>query len=148
MRTGELCRRDVVTALATTSITDLSKLMRKNHVGSVVVTGNDGDRKPVGIVTDRDLVVEVLAMGLDPATLTASDIMTTAPAVSRQGDDALWALKIMRDRGVRRLPVVDEHGDLTGILAFDDLMQHVGTTLGDIAQMIGTERNVEGWRRA
>jgi CBS domain-containing protein len=122
--------------------------MRNQHVGSVVVTGNGSKSKPVGIVTDRDLVVEVLAMGLDARTMTAGDVMTTSPVVSRQGDDVLWALKIMRDRGVRRLPVVDEHGDLAGILAFDDLMQHVGTTLGDIAQMIGTERNLEGWRRA
>jgi CBS domain-containing protein len=146
MKTSELCRRDVVTASAGTTLTELSRMMRTNHVGSVVVTGT-GERKPLGIVTDRDIVVEVLAMGLDPGTVTAGDIMTTAPAISRQGDDALWALKIMRDRGVRRLPVVDDKGDLAGILAFDDLMQHVGTTLGDIAQVIGAERVVEGWRR-
>ena len=56
-------------------------------------------------------------------------------------------LKTMRDRGVRRMPVVDASGDLAGIIAFDDVMQHVGTTLSDIAQVIGTERVVEGWRR-
>lgn len=148
MKTSELCTRDVVTATAATSLTELSKLMRKNHVGSVVVTGDGGGRKPLGIVTDRDIVVEVLAMGLNPGTVTAGDIMTIAPAVSRQEDDALWALKIMRDRGVRRLPVVDDKGDLAGMLAFDDLMQHVGTTLGDIAQVIGSARVVESWRRA
>jgi len=90
----------------------------------------------------------VLALGLDPATLTAGDIMTISTAVTRQGDDALWALKTMRDRGVRRLPVVDEQGDLAGIIAFDDVMQYVGTTLGDIAQVIGTERDVESRHRA
>ena len=73
--------------------------------------------------------------------------MTSSPVVAQPGDDALWALKTMRDRGVRRLPVVDAQGDLAGILAFDDLVQHIGTTLGDIAQVIGTERCVEGWRR-
>jgi len=56
-------------------------------------------------------------------------------------------LKTMRDRGVRRMPVVDAKGDLAGIIAFDDVMQHVGTTLADIAQLIGTERVVESWRR-
>jgi CBS domain-containing protein len=147
MRIADLCRRDVVTATAKTPLAELAQLMRKNHVGSVVVTGAAGERKPLGIVTDRDIVVEVLAMGLDPGAMTAGDIMTSSPAVSRPEDDALWALKIMRDRGVRRLPVVDSHGDLAGILAFDDLMQHVGTTLGDIAQVIGTERVVESWRR-
>jgi CBS domain-containing protein len=148
MNIGELCRRDVVTATAATSLTELSQLMRTNHVGSVVVTGAAGERKPLGIVTDRDIVVEVLAMGLNPAAVTAGDIMSTSPAVSRAGDDVLWALKVMRDRGVRRLPVVDDKGDLAGMLAFDDLMQHVGTTLGDIAHVIGTERLVEAWRRA
>ena len=147
MNIGDLCRRDVITATTTTSLTELSQLMRTNHVGSVVVTGAAGERKPLGIVTDRDIVVEVLAMGLNPAAVTAGDIMSTSPAVSRAGDDVLWALKVMRDRGVRRLPVVDDKGDLAGMLAFDDLMQHVGTTLGDIAQVIGTERSIESWRR-
>lgn len=147
MKIGELCKRPVVTATAAAPLTELSKLMRTNHVGSVVVTGGGG-RKPVGIVTDRDIVVEAIAMGLDPAAVTAGDIMTTSPAVSGQEDDALWALKIMRDRGIRRLPVVDENGEIAGMLAFDDLMQHFGTTLGDIAQLIGTERSVESTRRA
>ena len=146
MKAIELCSRKVTTAPATAPVATLSKLMRSDHVGSVVVTG-EGSRKPMGIVTDRDIVMEVVAMGLDPATLTAGDIMTASPAVASAGDDALWALKIMRDRGVRRLPVVDEKGELAGLLAFDDVMQHVGTTLGDIAQVIGTERNIESWRR-
>ena len=146
MKAIELCSRKVTTAPTTAPVATLSKLMRSDHVGSVVVTA-DGSRKPMGIVTDRDIVMEVVAMGLDPATLTAGDIMTTSPAVASAGDDALWALKIMRDRGVRRLPVVDEKGELAGLLAFDDVMQHVGTTLGDIAQVIGTERNIESWRR-
>jgi CBS domain-containing protein len=148
MRIADLCRRDVVTCTAATSLIELARTMRKSHVGSVVVVGGGGERKPLGIVTDRDIVIEVLAMGLNPFAVTAGDIMTTSPAVARPGDDALWALKIMRDRGVRRLPVVDEQGQLAGMLAFDDLMQHVASSLEDISQVIGTERVVEGWRRA
>jgi CBS domain-containing protein len=148
MKAIDLCTRNVTTAPATAPVATLSKLMRTHHVGSVVVTGNGVAGKPMGIVTDRDIVMEVVAMGLDPATLTAGDIMTASPAVALAGDDALWALKIMRDRGVRRLPVVDEKGDLAGLLAFDDVMEHVGTTLGDIAQVIGTERSIESFRRA
>jgi len=148
MKVIDLCSRNVTTAPATAPVATVSKLMRTRHVGSVVVTGDGGPGKPTGIVTDRDIVMEVVAMGLDPATLTAGDIMTPSPAVAHAGDDALWALKIMRDRGVRRLPVLDEKGELAGLLAFDDLMEHVGTTLGDIAQVIGTERSVEAWRRA
>jgi CBS domain-containing protein len=146
MKAIDLCTRKVTTAHATALVDAVSKLMRTHHVGSVVVTGA-GTGKPVGIVTDRDIVMEVVAMGLDPATLTAGDIMTASPAVARAGDDALWALKIMRDRGVRRLPVIDDQGELAGLLAFDDVVQYLGTTLGDIAQLIGTERSIEPARR-
>ena len=146
MNASELCRKDVVAVAATATLTSVAKAMREAHVGSVVVLGPEG-RKPVGIVTDRDIVLEVVAMGLDPATLTGGEVMTTSPAVVQPGDDALWALKTMRDRGVRRLPVVDAQGELAGILAFDDLLQHVGTAISDVVQVIGTERTVESWRR-
>jgi CBS domain-containing protein len=145
MKAIDLCTRKVTTAPASAPVAALAKMMRVDHVGSVVVTA---DGKPVGIVTDRDIVVEVVATGLDPSTLTAGEIMSTSPAVANAGDDALWGLKIMRDRGVRRLPVVGEDGALAGILAFDDLMEYVGNTLGDIAQVVGTERSIEAWRRA
>ena len=148
MRTEDLCRHEVVTASPATSLSELSKLMRSHHVGSVVVLAEGAGRKPAGVVTDRDIVIEVVAMGLDPKTVTAGEVMSSSPVVSKQNDDALWALKVMRERGVRRLPVVDDQGALTGILSFDDLMQHFGTTLGDIAQVIGTERVVELTRRA
>ena len=147
MKASEICRKDVVAVPASATLAAVSKMMRKDHVGSVVVTA-EGGRKPVGIVTDRDIVIEVVAQGLDPTTLTAGDVMTGSPAVARPDDDVLWTLKTMRDRGVRRLPVVDAAGDLAGILAFDDLMQHLGSTLSDIAQVIGTERQVELVRRA
>jgi CBS domain-containing protein len=148
MKAVDICRKPAVTVTAGTSLIEVARLMRSRHIGSVVVTDNDGGRKPVGIVTDRDIVIEVTAMGLDANVMTAGDIMTQSPAVSEPGDDALWALKIMRDRGVRRLPVVDANGEVEGLLAFDDLVQHLGNTLGDVAQVIGTERTVEGVRRA
>jgi CBS domain-containing protein len=137
----------VVTSPEDTSVADIAKLMRRQHVGSVVVT-RGGGRQPAGIVTDRDIVVEVLAMGLDPSTLKAADIMTAAPILATQDEDVLWALKVMRDRGVRRLPVVDAAGEVAGMLALDDLMQHLGNSLGDVVQLIGTERSVEAARRA
>jgi len=145
MKTSELCKKEVLTVAPTATLTDVSKMMRKGHVGSVVVTTG---AKPMGIITDRDIVVEVVAMGLDPASVTAGEVMSASPAVAGQEDDVLWALKTMRDRGVRRLPVVDERGDLAGIIAFDDVLQHVGTALADIAHVIGTERLVESFHRA
>ena len=147
MRTADLCSQRVITARPDMPLAEVSRLMRREHVGSIVVVDEALPRRALGIVTDRDIVVEVVAAGLDPRAVTAGEVMSISPVVTRDSDDALWALKIMRDRGVRRLPVIDEKGELAGLLAFDDVMQHVGTTLGDIVQVIGTERSIEAWRR-
>ena len=147
MKSGDICRRQVVVAERSTPLNEVAQLMRKEHVGSVVVL-DDGGRKPLGIVTDRDLVVEVMAPGLDARTITAGEVMTPSPAVTHENDDALWALKTMRERGVRRLPVVDEAGAMTGIVSLDDLMERFGSAFGDVVQALGTERAVETWRRA
>jgi len=147
MKTGELCRRPVVAAKPGATLAEVAKLMRQNHVGSVVIIEGEA-RKPVGIVTDRDIVVEVIAPGLDARTMTAGEIMTASPVSASDDEDALWALKTMRDRGIRRLPVVDKAGALAGILTLDDLMQHLGGAFNDVVQLIGSERVEENRRRA
>ena len=147
MKTGDLCKRPVVTASLDTPLAEVARLMRQRHVGSVVIVDKGAARRPVGILTDRDMVVEVLAAEVDPATVTAGDIMTGAPVLSNKDDDALWALKVMRDRGIRRLPVVDSAGSLVGILALDDLVQHIGNAVGDMVQLIGSGRLEENLRR-
>jgi len=147
MRTGDLCIRQVVSATADMPVMELTRLMRNKHVGSVVVVDKGAARKPIGIVTDRDIVVDVLAEGVDPAKITVGDIMSGAPVISHQDEDAMWALKLMRDKGIRRLPIVDGTGALVGILALDDLMQHLGNALADVAQLIGSERLEENSRR-
>ena len=147
MRIGDICKRAVATARCDTPLAEVAKLMREAHVGSIVIVEGEYGGKPVGIVTDRDIVIEVVAPGLDPRTVTAGEIMTPAPAVANEDDDSLWALKIMRDRGVRRLPVVAKSGTLAGIVSLDDLLQHLGSAFGDVAQVVGTERSTETMRR-
>jgi CBS domain-containing protein len=148
MKTAELCRRAAVTVTVDTSLAEVAKLMRREHVGSVVVIAADAGAKPVGIVTDRDIVVEVVAARLDPGTMTAGEVMTASPVVARGDDDVWWALKTMRDHGVRRLPIVDDGQNVVGLIALDDVMQHVGTTMRDIAQLIGSERLAESAHRS
>jgi CBS domain-containing protein len=145
MKTGDVCKRDVVTALADATLSDIAKQMRSRHVGSVVIV--DTSRKPIGIITDRDIVVEVVAAGLDPKTLAVGEAMTRHPTLALESDDASWSLKVMRDRGVRRLPVMNEAGELSGIVALDDLLESAATGLVDVVQAIGTERLIEGRRR-
>ena len=146
MKTADVCRREVVTVISETPLAAVARAMRQHHVGCVVVISPD-ERKPLGIVTDRDIVLETLAADVDARTLTAGDIMSRNVVTAREEDDVSWSLKVMRDRGVRRLPVVDAHGKLSGIVALDDLVQEASTALMDIVQTIGTERVVEARSR-
>jgi len=98
--------------------------MRQKHVGDLVVVEDpDGDRIPLGVVTDRDLVIEVLAKGLDPAKTQLKDIMRTPVVVATETEDSTQAIERMRMHGVRRIPVVGEGGALKGIVTLDDLLR-------------------------
>jgi CBS domain-containing protein len=147
MKTGDLCKRNVVTTVPRASLVDVAKLMRESHVGSVIVIDPPGSRTAVGIVTDRDIVVEAVAASLDPRTLTAGEIMTRELVTTAEDDDTSWSLKVMRDRGVRRLPVLDAGGEVVGIVALDDLLEFAAGALSDVVQALGTERVVEARRR-
>jgi len=148
MKTLDICSRQVIVAEASTPLIEVAKLMRKSHVGAVVVVDGPTTRRPVGIVTDRDIVVEVVAAGQDARALTAGEVMSDTLATTSSEDDMHWSLKIMRDHGVRRLPVVNERGAMVGIVALDDLLKAYASTLHDVAQAIGTERVVESALRA
>jgi CBS domain-containing protein len=147
MKTGDLCNRDVASVRPQASLYDASRLMRQAHVGCIIVTDDSEPRRPVGIITDRDIVVEVVAAGLDPRNVTAGEIMGPSLVVAREDEDALVSLKTMRRRGVRRLPVVDSAGTLRGIVTLDDLLEAGATAVNDAVEAIVSERALETWRR-
>jgi len=147
MKTGEVCNRDVVKIAARQNLAQASRLMRESHVGCLVVVDDADPWRAVGIVTDRDIVVEAVAAGIDPASLTVGEIMGPALVLAREDDDALVSLKTMRRRGVRRLPVVDAAGVLCGIVTLDDLLEAGSNALNDVIQAIASERALESWRR-
>jgi CBS domain-containing protein len=147
MKTSDVCNRDVASVRSQASLYDASRLMRQAHVGCIIVTDDSDPRRPLGIVTDRDIVVEAVAAGLDPRTVTVGDIMASTLVVAREDDDALVSLKTMRRRGVRRLPVVDAGGALRGIVTLDDLLEAGATAVNDVVQAIASERALETWRR-
>lgn len=141
MNVSELSNPFVVVAQRTTPLTDAARLMREHHVGSLVVVDESGKgRVPVGMLTDRDIVVEVVAGELDPRTLTAGEIMSSELATVRAGDSAESALRLMRRRGIRRVPVVSEAGTLTGIVTLDDLLEKVAEQLSDAVRAITSEQ--------
>ena len=145
MRILELCQRDVATVPPEASVADAARLMRERHIGSVVVL--DESLKPVGIVTDRDIVVQIVAAGLDHRGMSAGEIMSTPLLTVRDDADAREALASMRLRGIRRLPVVDADGFLVGIAALDDLIEVTRDALDDVVLAINSERALESWRR-
>jgi CBS domain-containing protein len=144
MSVGQICNRDTVIVRKEESVVDAAKLMREFHVGSVVVVEDtEGGVKPVGILTDRDLVVEILAAELDPNAVAVGDVMSYELAAARE-EDGLWdTLQRMRAKGIRRLPVVNGQGLLTGILTSDDLLELLAGELGQLARVIATERERE-----
>jgi len=147
MKTGEACNRTVIVVGRDTPLAEAAKLMREHHVGSLVVAKKTYGRKPEGIVTDRDMVVEVMAADLDYRTVTVGEIMGDKLVVAKETDDSLDTLKLMRARGVRRIPVVTEKGDLAGIVTIDDLLEIVAEELEEIVRAIGNERARETKRR-
>ncbi|WP_018954758.1 CBS domain-containing protein [Thioalkalivibrio sulfidiphilus] len=148
MKVGEFCNRDVVVMRGDESAQAAAALMREHHVGDVVlVEDRGGVTTPLGIVTDRDLVLEVMVPGLDAASLAVRDLVT-APLVTVREDQGLFdALELMRARGVRRLPVVNEKGALLGILAVDDLVGLMGEMLSRLSSVVTRQIVREEMRR-
>ena len=144
MSVGELCNREVVIAEKALPVTEAARLMRSHHVGDLVVVEEKGGRKhPVGIVTDRDIVVEVVAAGVNPESLKVGDIMGPEVATVRESEGLYEALRYMRDKGVRRMPVVDSAGGLVGILTLDDLLGLLAEEMMELAKLVSHERQRE-----
>jgi len=149
MKIGEICTRKVAFTYESERVDEAARLMREHHVGSLVVVARDDPRGlvPVGIVTDRDIVVEVLAGGLDYRTVSVGEVMTRDPISVGEGEDVLDALKIMRRQGVRRLPVLTRAGTLAGIVAIDDLLELVAEQFDDLVKAIASEQSREARAR-
>ncbi|MGB8339333.1 MAG: CBS domain-containing protein [Burkholderiales bacterium] len=144
MPIGSLCNRNVVFASRDTTIADASSLMRHQHVGDVVVIDKvDGHHLPVGIVTDRDIVVEVVAMGLDAKVLTLGDILVGNLVTVDELDERDDTLRLMCLKGIRRMPVVNAAGGLVGIVTVDDLIGEVALELTEISKLTLKEQRRE-----
>jgi len=147
MLLSEICTPDVVYCTAEITAAAAARLMRERHVGDVIVVAEpEVDQTPIGVVTDRDLVVEVLAKERDPAKVKVREIMRTPIVVAHSSEDAHQALERMKIHGVRRIPVMDEHGRLAGILCLDDLLKRLAADAVALAAVVSREQDQE--RRA
>jgi len=140
-RIGDLATREVVTVNREMSVKDAAGLMREHNVGSVVVVEQAGDRgTPVGIVTDRDVTYEVVALDLDASDIKVGDVMSLDLVTINHDSDLGAALRVMGQQGIRRLPVVDEYGALAGVFSLDDALQELTGQLEDILLLVRRER--------
>ena len=137
MPVDNLARSDVVTATEDTSIDELASTMGDEDVGSIVIT--DGD-EPVGIVTDRDLTIRVLAGGNDPDDHVAADVMSDELCTIGHDVGFYRATELMSEHGIRRLPVVDEDGNLSGIITADDLNELLADEHEELADVVRAQR--------
>jgi CBS domain-containing protein len=137
---GKICTKPVVTASAEMTLDQAARAMRSKNVGALVVVNA---RRPVGMLTDRDVMVEVVAKGMDPATVRVGDVMSKTPITIREDLGILDAAKAFAKTGVRRLPVVTKSGVLVGLIAVDDVIMLLGNEMGHMAGALSA-----GLRRA
>lgn len=130
-----VCNTHVVTIDKLSTLKDVSNLMRKQHVGAVVVTeGLNGKRAPIGIITDRDLALALGATN-NPQDLEIEHIMLYRPITVKTSDGLFEATELMRENGVKRLPVVNDDGSLYGIISSDDLFMLLGDEVRNLAKI-------------
>jgi len=148
MSAGEYCNREVVVIERSESVRRAIELMRTHHVGNVIVIERaNGGSRPLGILTDRDIVIELLAKDVDLATVSVGDVMSDDLHTVHEDAKLLDATKVMRTKGIRRLPVVNTQGSLVGILAVDDILGLIMEQLSDLVGLIVKEQLQENTRR-
>lgn len=138
MKVRQFCSPNVVLAEAQATLRDAALSMRDHHVGAlVVVEKKDGVARPVGILTDRDIVVAVVAVpDARPEAIRVADVMSKKLAVAREDEGVFEAVQRMSERAVRRLPVVGVDGSLQGMLTLDDVLRVIGTELAQLAETL------------
>jgi len=138
MKVRDIMTRDVITVSPDTGIQNVARLMSEHDIGAVLVSEN---KKVLGLITDRDIIIRAIAEGKNPSTTKAKEVMTTDITVVTPDTDVHEAADIMSDQQIKRLPVV-ENGKLTGILALGDLaiekihIDEAGNALSGISQGI------------
>ena len=144
MAIGEICSREVVFTGRDTTAKRAAQLMREYHVGSIVVVDEpNGKRVPAGIVTDRDIVVAVLALGLNADAIQVGDVMNRELLAVRENAGVAETIELMRVKGVRRVPVTDAGGALVGIVAADDVLSLLAEEISALATMVSREHRRE-----
>lgn len=144
MLLNNFCILDVACCTPRTTVLEAAHLMRKRHTGDLVVVEDDEDRRePLGVITDRDIVVEVLAKGLDPSTTLVGSVMRKPVVIAHEDEDSAQTLERMRTNGVRRMPVVGNRGKLVGIVTVDDILKRLAMEVNALTEVVAREQRQE-----
>lgn len=148
MQVGRICSRRVVTLGPTESAWTAARTMRDECVGAIVIVElREAKRKVLGVVTDRDLVVRVLAPQPERfRELRLADLIDAPVVCVRERDEVSDALEVMKRSGIRRLPVIDASGDLSGILALDDALRALADDMARVGLLVTSQRLIEAQR--
>ena len=148
MPIGEICVREVVVAPKETTVQDAAHLMRQHHVGNLLIVDRpNGDGRPIGIVTDRDITISVVATKLDPSVFTLGDLVTENLVSAREDQGVFETIQQMRLKGIRRMPVVNKDGKLVGIVSVDDVIQLLAEEMNELSKLISHEQTREAQLR-
>ena len=148
MLVGEICNREVAICHPDDSIQEAAKVMRDQHVGDVlVVEEKDNMNIPVGILTDRDIVIETLAEEINTEKVTVKDIMSRELVCAYEEDFIIETVKKMQGKGVRRVPIINKEGGLEGILSVDDAIEIIAEVLADLVRLFRHEFSHESKTR-
>jgi CBS domain-containing protein len=144
MEIGRFCNRDVVFTSRSNTIKEAAQIMRDYHVGDLVVIDEHKSRRvPCGIITDRDIVVGVVAKDVDPNAVTVGELMGSQLVVGRDTDELSTTAEVMRAKGVRRMPVVNAQGELVGIVTADDIVDQLAQSLTAVAATASVQQRRE-----
>lgn len=146
LNAGDICTRIVTIGYPSMALNEAARLMRKQHVGTLVIVEelSPDERVVVGMLTDRDIAMGVVAADRDPHGMRVGDVMSTDVVTAREQDSVLDLLSDMRRKGVRRIPVTGPRGTLIGIVALDDVLEVVAQQMQAVATAVGASRKHEG----
>jgi CBS domain-containing protein len=138
---ASVCKFPVRTVTPATTVRAAAEIMREHHVGALVVVGgkNGAVAKPIGIVTDRDIVVAIVALDLNPNVFLIDDLIDRTLTVAKGDQHIREGLELMKKHGIRRLPLIDKQGKLIGIVTMEDLLAELAADLSRLSLVVENE---------
>lgn len=144
MHIGEISTTKAIFCKRETTVLEAALLMRQHHVGDLIVVDDlSGEQVPIGILTDRDIVVSITAEGLDPRSIEAGDVMSAELLAASEDADVHETIERMRFKGVRRMPVTNSAGSLVGIVSVDDMMEFLAEEMTTLSRISSRQQSIE-----